>query len=88
MKTAADITRVTAAPVGNKGKVELTAHMADGSTEVIAKSVTNRGFAQLYSERVNLNAAQDTLAQQFTFGKTVSSWAKEFNLKTFTIEAV
>ena len=87
MKTAADIIRITATPVGNKGKVQLIAHMADGTTEVIGKSVTNRGFAQLHAGRANLNAPKDTLAEQFTFGKTVSSWLKEFHLQTFTIEA-
>ena len=87
MKTVADIIRITATPVGSKGKVKLTAHMTDGTTEVIGKSVTNRGFAQLHSARVNGNAPWETLSEQFTFGKSVSSWNKEFHLKTFTIEA-
>ncbi len=44
MKTAADIIRITAAPVGTRGKVRLTAHMADGTAVVIGKRVTHRGF--------------------------------------------
>ena len=87
MKTAADIIRITATPVGSKGKVQLTAHMTDGTTEILGKSVTNRGFAQLYAGCVNGNAPSNTLAEQFTFGKSVSSWYKEFHLKTFIIEA-
>jgi hypothetical protein len=68
------------------GKVELTAHLVDGSSEVIAKRVSDKPQVQFYNVEVNGNAEPGTLAAHFTIGKTINSSYKVFWEETFNVQ--
>ena len=77
----AQVIKVTARKI-NGGKVELTAHLADGSSEVIAKKVTPKPVVQMYSGEINGNV--QGLGGYFTIGKTVRH--PEMHVQEFTVE--
>lgn len=64
------------------GKVELTAHLADGSNEIIAKKVSDKPVVQMYSIEINGNV--QGLGGHFTMGKTIRD--KQYHVKEFTVE--
>tara|TARA_R100000734_G_C3310622_1_gene101403 strand:+ start:465 stop:743 length:279 start_codon:yes stop_codon:yes gene_type:complete len=80
------IESVTARPVGKKW--ELTAHYADGRSEVILKKGANRGFVQQYgfppSEDENL-ANYRRWFYFITTGKTIANEYKEQHIKTIQV---
>lgn len=75
------VLKVTARPL-NAGKVELTAHLADGTAEVIAKKVSDKPVVQMYSAAINGNT--DGLGAFFTIGKTVRY--QEIHVQEFKVE--
>jgi len=75
------VLKVTARKL-NAGKVELTAHLADGTAEVIAKKVSDKPVVQMYSAGINGNS--DGLGAFFTVGKTIRH--KELHVQEFKIE--
>ena len=76
------VIKVTSRPVSG-GKVELTAHLVDGSSEVIAKKVTAKPVVQMY--RVEINGNVQGLGGYFTIGKTVRH--PELHAQSFEVEA-
>ena len=78
------IESVTARPVGDKW--ELTAHYADGRSEVILKKGANRGFVQQYGyERSIFNPDATGWYYHVTFGKTIVSDWKASHIKTIPV---
>ena len=64
------------------GKVELTAHLADGTSVIIAKKVTAKPVVQMYDYEINGNV--QGLGGHFTMGKTIRD--KQYHVKEFTVE--
>ena len=82
------IESVTARYVGNM-KYELTAHYADGRSEVILKKGANRGFVQQYGyEKSIFNPEATGWYYHVSFGKTIVSDWKETHIKTIPVTKV